>query len=120
MTYQVTIWHNVNRDVNGHPTFFFHGYQPGDAVTPAFTFTWPNDDEQITDYCFHVFNAPEDYLDKDERKLADRYRVNRLRSLSVGDVIQVGNKFWACKSVGWEFLGTDVPMNVAEDPWSNW
>jgi len=119
MAFQVTIWHNVNRDENGRPTGFFRGYHPEDAVCPVFTFTRA-DDKSILDWCFHVFNAPEEYLDKEDRKVAERYRANRLRSLSVGDVVQVGNRFWTCRSIGWDYLGCDVSLNVSEDPWDNW
>lgn len=117
MTFQVTIWHNVNQDDHGRPTGFMRGYHPGDSMCPVFTFA-KKDDKNILDYCFHVFNAPEEYLEtKEERRIAETYRANRLRSLSVGDVIQVRNRFWTCRPVGWDYLGEDVALEVSEDPW---
>lgn len=120
MTFQVTVWHNVNQDDHGRPTGFMRGYHPGDSMCPVFTFA-KTDDKNILDYCFHVFNAPEEYLEtKEDRRLAERYRANRLRSLSVGDVVQVRNRFWTCRSIGWDYMGADVSLNVSEDPWNNW
>jgi hypothetical protein len=116
MAFHVTIWHNVNRDSNRMPTGFMRGYHPGDDMCPVFTFAWA-DDKDVLDYCFHVFNAPEEYLEKEDRKLAERYRANRLRSLSVGDVVQVGDRFWTCRAIGWDYMGQGVSLNVSEDPW---
>jgi hypothetical protein len=33
--------------------------------------------------------------------VAQRYRANRLRSLSVGDVVKVGDQYWSVESAGW-------------------
>ena len=61
-------------------------------------------DSDILDIAFKLFNAPEDFLDPEEAKIAKRYRRQGLRSLSVGDVVELDNIKYLCESVGWRKL----------------
>ena len=61
-------------------------------------------DEEILENAFELFNAPEEFIDPGEVKIAKRYRKNGLRSLSVGDVVEVDNIKYICEGVGWRKL----------------
>ena len=61
-------------------------------------------DSDILERAFELFNAPLEYLDDDDLKIARRYRSERLRSLSVGDVVEVDNVKYLCEGVGWRKL----------------
>lgn len=56
---------------------------------------------------FDIFNVGDDPefnggMTAESRELARRYRARRLRSLSVGDVVQIGKMGYAVASLGWE------------------
>jgi len=61
-------------------------------------------DSDILERAFELFNAPLEYLNDDDLKIARRYRNERLRSLSVGDVVEVDNVKYLCEAVGWRKL----------------
>ena len=61
-------------------------------------------DSDVLDRAFKLFNAPEDFLNPEEVKIAKRYRRQGLRSLSVGDVVEVDNVKYLCEGVGWRKL----------------
>lgn len=42
-----------------------------------------------------------------ESALAKQYRAKQLRSLSVGDVVAIGEMAFACESAGWEKITTE-------------
>ena len=102
MKYHVTIWLNVQRDSSGHAPGFL-GYRSSHEMEPVFTYAMAVKDdinpnlqeyrltpqEALCEMAFQAFNAPEEFLSGRNLSLARRYRANRLRSLSVGDVIQV-------------------------------
>jgi hypothetical protein len=113
----VTIWHNVQME-SGHPMGFF-GYKSGHAMAPVFVYT-TQDAINAAEDAFKMFNAPEDYLSGGELAIAKQYRANQLRSLSVGDIVQVDDTFYVCESFGFGKLGTNVPLNIQPDPWSRW
>ena len=49
-------------------------------------------DKEICERAFHMFNAPLDYLeDDDDFFIGTDYRSKRLRSLSVGDIVEVND-----------------------------
>ena len=58
-----------------------------------------NDDE-ILERAFLVFNAPFEYLNEEDQALFKKYRP--LRSLSVGDVVEINGVRYRCMPVGWE------------------
>ncbi|KPN46869.1 hypothetical protein [Mycobacterium intracellulare] len=46
-------------------------------------------------------------IDQPQHQWARAYRAGGYRSLSVGDVVVVGETAWACCPVGWRRLGTE-------------
>ena len=73
----------------------------------------------VANWAFQAFNAPEEFLSGEGLWACQQYRANRLRSLSVGDVVQVGaEEFFRCDPCGWtrlEFLGSfDSSMDEDE------
>ena len=111
LSVKITIYHNVHEDA-------FFGLNavrlPGGGTRQAtaaerhplvkvFTYDWdgldrfghPAEDAHIPlEMAFEEFNVG-------TGDLAQRYRDRRLRSLSVGDVVVVGETAWACASAGW-------------------
>lgn len=102
-TITVTIWHNVARDRHDRPTGMLEGYQPGDPAVRVFTYQADpagRTPEEIAEEAFAICNGhPRDARGED---LARRYYERELRSLSVGDVVAVG----------------EVPLAVGRADWS--
>lgn len=89
----VRIYHNVARDHDGHMIHFL-GYEQGHPLVPVFDADidlshpdWANLPEAIFEAC----NVDVDQIDGPMRSLARAYRERRLRSLSVGDVVVIGD-----------------------------
>lgn len=61
-------------------------------------------DEASCEYVYHMSNAPEEILNGLQYNLAKKWRALKLRSLSVGDTVQVGNRKFQCESFGWKEL----------------
>jgi hypothetical protein len=62
-------------------------------------------DKEICERAFNMFNAPLEYLQEDDDFfIGTDYRSKRLRSLSVGDIVEVNNTKWICRPVGWQLL----------------
>jgi hypothetical protein len=98
----VTIWHNVAHDAEGRHTAMLDGYQPGDPMVRVFTYQADparRTPEQIAEEAFATFN--DHPRDPDGADLACAYYQRRLRSLSVGDVVTVGEAGLAVGRVGW-------------------
>jgi len=59
------------------------------------------------DRAFHMFNAPEEFLNEEDKPIAAAYRLGNLRSLSVDDIVEVDHPKahrpakWVCAPVGW-------------------
>jgi hypothetical protein len=75
--------------------------------------------QDVANWAFEAFNAPEECLSGEGLWACQQYRANRLRSLSVGDVVQVGaEEFFRCDPFGWtrlECLGSfDSSMDEDE------
>ena len=64
--------------------------------------TTTGDNKQLLELLFKAFNAPDHYLTEEEEKLNKEYRAQKLRSLSVGDIVQIDGKRYKCAPVGWE------------------
>jgi hypothetical protein len=88
----------------------FRGYRPGDRITricdydvPAeLGFTGP---EAIAAQAFRMFN---DMPEGDwEQAQTDRYYAQRHRSLSVGDIVVVGEVALSCEPQGWDQVAID-------------
>jgi hypothetical protein len=103
-TITVTIFHNLARDPEGRHTAFTDGYRPGDPMVRVFTYQAEADGrspEAMAEAAFEAFNADPDMLAGVQRDLATRYRRRMLRSLSVGDVVAIGEAALAVGRAGW-------------------
>jgi hypothetical protein len=100
----VTIWHNVAHDADGRHIAMLDGYQPGDPVVAVFTYRASpagRTAEQIADEAFDIFN--DHPRNPDGADLACAYYGRRLRSLSAGDLVAVGDMLLAVgRPAGWE------------------
>ena len=114
---KVTIFHNVQ------PEHRFQGYQAGDAIVRVFEAEVPDgqDPHAVAEQMFEMGNAPEDYLSGDALDLAITYRGRRLRSLSVGDVVAVGETPLAVARCGYTLVSGPVNETLNGDhgsvPW---
>lgn len=54
---------------------------------------------------FHIFNAPEEWLEEWQKYIARGYSGP---SLSVGDVVEVDGEEYLCCSMGWEKRNKDL------------
>jgi hypothetical protein len=100
----VTIWHNVAVDGQGRHTGMLDGYQPGDPMVRVFTYQADpaGSPEEIAEEAFGICNDhPRDARGAD---LARRYYERELRSLSVGDVVAVGEIPLAVGRAGWTLV----------------
>ena len=78
------------------------GYQPGDPMVRVFTYQADpagRSPEEIADEAFDTFN--DHPRDPDGADLACAYYERRLRSLSVGDLVAVGEVPLAVAKAGW-------------------
>ena len=98
----VTIWHNAARDPAGRHTAPLGGLTPGDAMVRVFTYqTLPRgrSPEAIAEHAFAAFNGHPS--DADGAALASQYYRRSLRSLSVGDLVAVGEAALTVERSGW-------------------
>jgi hypothetical protein len=118
-------------EVSDHPTCFvvniYHDEQPwmdkgrGEADVPqyrhvftchAMDMTNPvkpslfEADDAILNLAFEAFNIG-------ETGVAADYRARRLRSLSVGDVVEIDGRQYRCASLGWTRVPNEVRANRA-------
>ena len=117
----------------GHPPALtlanFRGYKPGHPLVRVFEAEIPDDyaDDSMlfAEAMFEIGNAPLDFLTGWKLDLATEYRHRQLRSVSVGDVVAVGETPLVCAGTGWELLtgqvnevrqGTDgsIPLRPVE------
>jgi hypothetical protein len=103
-TITVTIFHNVARDHEGRHTAMLAGYQPGDPMVRVFTYQADpagRSPEEIAEEAFAICNGHP--RDAGGQELARRYYQRRLRSLSVGDVVAIGEVALAVgRPAGWD------------------
>jgi len=99
----VAIWHNVAFDDQGRHTAMLDGCQPGDPVVAVFSYQagpTGRTAEEIAEEAFAIFNDRP--ADAAGAELACAYYGRRLRSLSVGDVVAVGDALLAVgRPAGW-------------------
>ncbi|MGY1898358.1 hypothetical protein [Nocardia gipuzkoensis] len=89
--------------LNNTPHATLHGYTRAARLDLAYEYTIPTeeaaDDEALLDRAFAAFNG---YPDRPEDHLhADAWTDKRFRSLSVGDVVIIDDRYYACQSRGW-------------------
>ena len=112
---RVTVYHNVARGPDDRH-INFDGYQPGQPLVPVFAYDVELLDGGmpelllIAERAFEAFNADPDLLTGRTRDLATRYRARSLRSLSIGDVLRLGDTALACDPVGFR----EVPGELNE------
>jgi hypothetical protein len=96
---QVAVYLNEGED-------HFNGYRDGDALHKVYEYELSGtpDPEAIAGQAFRMFNAPEECLVDDERQHAMRYRAGQNRSLSVGDVVVVGEVALAVARAGFDSM----------------
>lgn len=87
------------------------GYRPEHTVSEVFTYdvTSPRSEAEVNallSEAFRLFNVGDDPAFGTPDEWAVAYRRRRNRSLSVGDVVGVGRRFYACERYGWSVLDT--------------
>ena len=64
--------------------------------------TTATNNKKLLELLFKAFNAPNHYLTEEEKGLNKEYRAHKLRSLSVGDIVQLDGRRYKCLPTGWE------------------
>lgn len=96
----VQVFLNVDRD-------HFDGWQPGHPMVRVFAYdTDERPAGQLAEEAFAMFNGFPDTAD--QLTLTEAYYDRRLRSLSVGDAIKIGETVWACASIGFQPISGDL------------
>ncbi|MGV9823478.1 hypothetical protein [Nocardia xishanensis] len=89
--------------VNTDPLALLCGYSPGAQLVLAYRYTLPaatvGDDRLLLERVFAAFN--DQPVHPDDQLHADAWAAKRLRSLSVGDVVALDDRYYACAPVGW-------------------
>ena len=70
----------------------------------TYTYFSSKDGEAAAEQAYHIFNAPDSMLNDYEKSIAEEARSKAfgMHSLSVGDVVRVGNEVeYLCASQGW-------------------
>jgi hypothetical protein len=117
----ITVFHNTTPDERGNLCKgMLDGYDHGDALVPVFTTTTERAGGTAADMAtleeiFHLLNvgADPDFGTPDERAVA--YRRNRNRSLSVGDVVAIGQRWYACARIGWAQITEPAADDISYD-----
>ena len=111
----VSIWHNVTRDPEGRHAGF-GGFTPGDQMVKVFTYDTPATGAALP--ASPRTRSPPSTTppaSDEAAALARQYRQRRLRSLSVGDMVVVGETALTVASAGFAPLrGTFTPVRVHE------
>jgi hypothetical protein len=109
MTVKIKIYLNDGED---HFFGFVNDFANNPELTMVYSFDisemFPGvlaDVPAVLAWCFQEFNVG-------EGKHAQEYRSRWLRSLSVGDVVVVGETAWACGHVGWTKITTEQLNNA--------
>lgn len=111
---RVTVYHNIATDGSGRRAGY-EGYQPAHPLVPVFAYTIspPSDSppEVAAGFAYSAFNADPDMLTGTQRDLAETYRRRRLRSLTPGDVLTIGDtKLAAARPAGWQPI--TAPLHI--------
>jgi len=83
----VNIYHGAFNDEDVHACVF------------SYTDRVSINDDEILERAFEMFNAPFEYLNEEDQAVFKRYRP--LRSLSVGDVVEINEVRYRCMPIGW-------------------
>lgn len=119
---KITVYHNLSRDnwfglnrtiVENKAISKGFDYQYIPASHPlvkVFEYDQPDvelDPAKLLADIYRLFNVGDDPHFGTPSDLAKRYRSRRLRSLSVGDVVRIGDQAYSCESVGWQERAQD-------------
>ena len=74
--------------------------------------TSTTNDNELVELLFKAFNAPDHYLTEEEEKLNKEYRAQKLRSLSVGDIVQLNGRRYKCAPEGWEEIESMIAFKA--------
>src|SRR5687768_794247 len=102
---KVRVYHNVAVDDAGRHIGLLDGYMLGHPVTLVFSTEAPAcDDADACEQLYRLLNVGDypDFGEPDPRAKAYRARGNR--SLSMGDLVWLDGRFYACASSGWNRL----------------
>ena len=66
------------------------------------SFDSPFSGEDAADHAFRVTNAPTSVLSPADAAIARNLRMARVRSLSVGDAVEVNGEIFMCCGCGWK------------------
>lgn len=61
-----------------------------------------SDDRDILEWLFEATNAPVEVLHGDQPWVFEVFYKAKEYSISVGDVIQLDDRYYLCKGIGWE------------------
>jgi hypothetical protein len=94
----------------------FLGYEHGHPLEKLFSYEAPTTSAifRLPDIAFHTFNSPPELVLLVYRPVAESYRAADMRSLSVGDVLRVGETWLAGAETSWIALA-DEPSEVSGD-----
>jgi len=68
----------------------------------TFTYFTDKDAEEAAQECYTITNAPVEVLNEFERHIAEQFRSTKTMSLTVGDVVRVGDRVeYLCAPTGW-------------------
>lgn len=113
----VRVFHDVEQDEHGR-NLGFYGWSPEHGMALVFAY-YERDDQEDLDACeraFRVFNIGHDPDFGTPHPLAIEYRRRRNRSLSVGDVVAVNDRFYHCADVGWVLIERNETSPIRQHP----
>lgn len=108
----VSVFHNVSTDPQGRSNGIEYGYRTGDALSKVYEFDYTGDltGTALCEFLYELFNVGDDpTFHNPPNPIAVAYRKSGggeygIRSLSKGDVIEVGGVWFAVARFGFEEL----------------
>ena len=110
------IWHNIAKDEHGHATALLAGYREGDRLVPVAAYdvearAGAPDLLILAEDAYRLFNIGDNPAFGAPDQRAVRYRAACNRSLSVGDVVQIGAVWLSVQARGFAHLA-EVPTGI--------
>jgi len=95
--------HRYNKSMPAVVNIYHGAVEDEDVNKQVFSYTdFTNPDSQILERAFEMLNIPPEDLKEGDDVIAVQYRNEKLRSLSVGDVVEIDGVRHQCLSVGWD------------------
>jgi hypothetical protein len=101
---RIVVFHNIATDDVGRSEAWL-GYRPGHPLVPVYVLERLEVEQSpsaVAEMIYHLLNVGDDPQFGIPHPDAVAYRTAKNRSLSVGDVVLVGDEWWACASMGFE------------------